>query len=377
LKRGGHVIYAGELGPSSHKLVEYFEAIPGVPKITEGYNPATWMLEVSSPLAEARLDMNFAEIYANSSLYRVNQELIKELSIPPPGSQDLSFPTKYSQNFYNQCIANFWKQYKSYWKNPPHNSMRFLMTLLNALVFGTVFWQKGTKLESQQDFKNLLGATYAAVFFLGASNSMTVQPVVSIERTVFYREKAAGMYSPLAYAFAQTSVEIIYNTLQGILYTVLLYSMIGYDWKADKFFYFLFFIIASFNYFTLFGMMLVALTPSSMLANIIGAFVMPLWNLFAGFLIIRTAIPIWWRWYYWANPVSWTIYGVVASQFGENNARLSVPGGNPVVLKQFLEDTMGMRHDFLGYVVLAHFAYIILFFFVFGYSIKVLNFQKR
>jgi hypothetical protein len=57
--------------------------------------------------------------------------------------------------------------------------------------------------ESQQDFKNLLGATYAAVFFLGASNSMTVQPVVSIERTVFYREKAAGMYSPLAYAFAQ------------------------------------------------------------------------------------------------------------------------------------------------------------------------------
>jgi hypothetical protein len=25
LKRGGHVIYAGELGPSSHKLVEYFE----------------------------------------------------------------------------------------------------------------------------------------------------------------------------------------------------------------------------------------------------------------------------------------------------------------------------------------------------------------
>jgi ABC-type multidrug transport system ATPase subunit len=76
LKRGGHVIYAGELGPSSHKLVEYFEAIPGVPKITEGYNPATWMLEVSSPLAEARLDMNFAEIYANSSLYRyVTQSL--------------------------------------------------------------------------------------------------------------------------------------------------------------------------------------------------------------------------------------------------------------------------------------------------------------
>lgn len=377
LKRGGHVIYAGELGRHSHKLVEYFEAIPGVPKITEGYNPATWMLEVSSPLAEARLDINFAEIYANSVLYTKNQELIKELSVPPPGYQDLSFPTKYSQNFYNQCVANFWKQYKSYWKNPPYNAMRYLMTLLNGIVFGTVFWQKGKNLDSQQDLFNLLGATYAAIFFLGAANCITVQPVVAIERTVFYREKAAGMYSPLSYALAQTGVEVIYNILQGILYTLLIYVMIGYEWRADKFFYFLFFIVASFNYFTLFGMMLVSLTPSALIANILISFALPLWNLFAGFLVVRTAIPIWWRWYYWANPVSWTIYGVVASQFGENGGSLTVPGGNPVVVKQFLEDNLGIRHDFLGYVVLAHFAYIIAFFFVFGYSIKFFNFQKR
>jgi hypothetical protein len=48
----------------------FLQAIPGVPKITEGYNPATWVLEVSSPLSEAQLNMNFAEIYANSVLYR-------------------------------------------------------------------------------------------------------------------------------------------------------------------------------------------------------------------------------------------------------------------------------------------------------------------
>ncbi|KAK1698687.1 hypothetical protein QYE76_015384 [Lolium multiflorum] len=377
LKRGGQVIYAGDLGRHSHKLVEYFEEIPGIEKITEGYNPATWMLEVSSPLAEARLEVNFAEIYANSDLYRKNQELIKELSIPPPGYEDLSFRTKYSQNFYNQYVANFWKQYNSYWKNPPHNAMRYLMTLLYGLVFGTVYWQKGTKLDSQQDLFNLLGATYAALFFLGAANCFTVQPVVAIERTVFYRENAAGMYSPLSYALAQTSVEIIYNTVQGCLYTLVIYPMIGYDWKADKFFYFLFFIISSFNYFTFFGMMLVAITPSAMLASILVSFALPLWNLFAGFLVVRTMIPIWWRWYYWLNPVSWTIYGVVASQFGENAGTFKVPGGEPVLVKQFLDDNLGIRHDFLGYVVLGHFAYVVAFFFVFGYSIKVLNFQKR
>lgn len=82
-------------------------------------------------------------------------------------------------------------------------------------------------------------------------------------------------------------MEVIYNILQGILYTIIIYAMIGYDWKADKFFYFMFFIVASFNYFTLFGMMLVACTPSAMLANILISFVLPLWNLFAGFLVVR------------------------------------------------------------------------------------------
>lgn len=50
---------------------------------------------------------------------------------------------------------------------------------------------------------NLLGAMYATVFFVGSMNASSVQPVVAIERTIFYRERAAGMYSALPYAFYQ------------------------------------------------------------------------------------------------------------------------------------------------------------------------------
>ena len=56
-----------------------------------------------------------------------------------------------------------------------------------------------------QNISNIMGALYAATLFLGFSNSTTCQPVVAIERTVFYRERGAGMYSALAYAFAQVS----------------------------------------------------------------------------------------------------------------------------------------------------------------------------
>ncbi|CAN6438730.1 unnamed protein product [Victoria cruziana] len=203
MKRGGQVIYAGSLGHHSHKLVKYFEAIPGVPSITDGYNPATWMLDVTATSVESQLGVDFAEFYANSSLYMTNQEIIKGSSVPAPGSKDLFFPTKYSQNFLVQCKACFWKQYWSYWRNPQYMAIRMFMTVIIGLLFGTIFWRAGKKTGTQQELSNLLGAMYSAVLFLGATNSITVQPVVGVERSVMYREKAAGMYSALAYAVGQ------------------------------------------------------------------------------------------------------------------------------------------------------------------------------
>lgn len=377
MKRGGNVIYAGPLGRHSHKLVEYFEAVPGVPKITEGYNPATWMLDVSSTAVEAQLDVDFAEIYANSDLYRRNQELIKELSTPAPGTNDLYFPTKYSQSFLTQCLACFWKQHWSYWRNPQYNAIRFFMTIVIGIIFGVIFFGKGSKIQQQQDLLNLLGATYSAILFLGASNANAVQIVVAVERTVFYRERAAGMYSELPYAFAQVAIETIYVVIQTLIYALLLYSMIGFEWTAVKFFYFYYFIFMCFTYFSMYGMMVVALTPNHQIAAIVMSFFFSFWNLFSGFLIFRPDIPIWWRWYYWCSPVAWTIYGIFTSQVGDKTSPLTFTDGSVSTVKEFLKSAMGFDYDFLIPVVFAHVGWVLLFFFVFAYGIKFLNFQRR
>eukprot|EP00257_Ricinus_communis_P021346 XP_015580817.1 pleiotropic drug resistance protein 2 [Ricinus communis] len=377
MKRGGQVIYAGPLGRRSHKLVEYFESVPGVAKIKEGYNPATWMLEVTTTTVEAQLDVDFAEIYANSALYRRNQELIKELSTPQPGSQDLYFPTRYSQSFITQCKACFYKQNWSYWRNSRYNAIRFFMTIVIGVMFGIIFWGKGDQIETQQQLTNLLGATYAAILFLGGSNASAVQSVVAVERTVFYRERAAGMYSELPYAFAQVAIETLYVAIQTIIYTLILYSMIGYEWDVGKFFYFYYFIFMCFTYFSMYGMMVVALTPGHQIAAIVMAFFLSFWNLFSGFLVPRPLIPVWWRWYYWGSPVAWTIYGILASQFGDKTSPIQIPETPSVPVNVFLKEGWGFDHDFLVPVVIAHVGWVLLFFFVFAYGIKFLNFQRR
>ncbi|KAK8713618.1 hypothetical protein V6N13_148830 [Hibiscus sabdariffa] len=81
LVEGGQVIYFGRLGRNSQRIIEYFEAIPGIPKIKEKQNPATWMLEVSSVAVEAQLGIDFAEHYKSSSLYQQNKVLVHELTL--------------------------------------------------------------------------------------------------------------------------------------------------------------------------------------------------------------------------------------------------------------------------------------------------------
>ncbi|PRQ26836.1 putative sulfate-transporting ATPase [Rosa chinensis] len=373
LKRGGEEIYVGPLGYHSSYLIGYFEGISGVSKMKNGYNPATWMLEVTSAAQEAALGINFTDIYKNSEAYRRNKALVKELSIPPPNTRDLYFPTKYSQSFYTQCKACLWKQHLSYWRNPAYSAVRLLFTTLIALATGTLFWGLGSRRQKQQDLFNAMGAMYSAILFIGPQNTSTVQPVVGIERIVFYRERAAGMYSALPYAFGQVGIELPYTLIQTIIYVVISYTMIGFEWTVSKFFWQLFFIYFSYLYFTLYGMMSVAITPNIAVSAVVSTAFNPLWNVFSGFIIPKSRIPIWWRWFYWSCPVSWSLYGMIGSQFDGIEDRLD--SGETV--DAFTRTYFGYREDFMSVVAIVLVAFSVLFGSVFAFSIKAFNFQKR
>ncbi|CAN8312242.1 unnamed protein product [Cochlearia groenlandica] len=379
MKRGGHVIYSGPLGLNSHKIVEYFEAIPGVPKIPEKYNPATWMLEVSSLAAELKLEVDFAELYKSSSLCQRNKEMVQELSVPPPGATDLYFATQFSQNLWGQYKSCLWKQWWTYWRSPDYNVVRFIFTLVTALLVGSIFWQIGGKRSNVQDLTMVIGAIYAAVMFMGVNNCSTVQPMVAVERTVFYREKAAGMYAATPYAISQVTCELPYVLIQTIYYSLIVYAMVGFEWKASKFFWFLFINYTSFLYWTYYGMMTVSLTPNQQVASIFASAFYGIFNIFSGFFIPRPKIPKWWVWYYWMCPVAWTIYGLITSQYGDVETPIALVGGPPggLSVKEYIKVQYGFESDFMGPVAAVLVAFPVFFAFIFAFCIRTLNFQTR
>ena len=89
-------------------------------------------------------------------------------------------------------------------------------------------------------------------------------------------------------SFSQVMIELPYIFVQAVVYGVLVYSMIGFEWTVTKFFWYLFFMYFTLLYFTFYGMMAVALTPTHQIASIVSSAFYGIWNLFSGFLIPRT-----------------------------------------------------------------------------------------
>ncbi|KAF6159482.1 hypothetical protein GIB67_032253 [Kingdonia uniflora] len=247
MKRGGQLIYAGPVGAKfQKKLVKFFEGIEGVQKITSGYNSAAWMLEVTSSSEESRLGVDFAEVNWRSRLLQYIRYfrwilLIETLNKPSSDTKDLGFLAK----------------------------------------------------ETLLDIFNAMGSMYAAGLFLGVTNSLAVQPVVSVERFVSYREGSEDVFCstirlrPVSFvpfmisfqSFVQVAIEFPYVFVQSVIYSTMFYSMASFEWDLIKFSWYIFFM-----YFTLFGMMMVV-TPNHNMAAIIYASFYTLWNLFSGFMI--------------------------------------------------------------------------------------------
>ncbi|KAI3417297.1 Protein kinase domain-containing protein [Psidium guajava] len=376
LKTGGRLIYSGPLGQNSSKIIEYFESIPRVPKIKSNYNPATWMLEVTSTSAEADLGIDFALIYRDSTIYETNKELVKQLSTPSPGTSDLHFSSRFSQNRWGQFKSCLWKQYLSYWRSPPYNLMRILHTIAASFLFGVLFWNQGKKLNNQQNLFNVFGSMFIAVVFLGINNCSSVLQYIAMERTVMYRERFAGMYSSWAFSLAQVVIEVPYILAQAISFVVITYPMIGYFGSADKifwYFYVMFCSLLSFNYL---GMLLVSFTPNFMVAAILQSAFYANFNLFAGFLIPKPKIPKWWIWLYYVCPTSWALNGMLTSQYGDIHTEIAAFGETKTVAA-FLKDYFGFHHDQLYVVAIVLIAFPFVLATLFAYCIGHFNFQRR
>ena len=87
-------------------------------------------------------------------------------------------------------------------------------------------------------------------------------------------------------------------------------------------------------------------------------------------------IPKWWIWLYYLTPTSWSLNGLLNSQYGDINKDIMVFGETKTVVA-FLKDYFGFQHDQLPLVAIVLIAFPLIFASLFAYFIARLNFQRR
>ncbi|ETL42007.1 hypothetical protein PPTG_09863 [Phytophthora nicotianae INRA-310] len=359
LRRGGRMVFFGDLGKDSSNLIKYFEAVPGVTPIEPGYNPATWMLECigAGVGAASRTDMDFAEFFSKSDLYDSMEKDLSQDGVlrPSPDLPELKFSKQFASTRTTQFKLLCCRFFYMYWRTPTYNLTRLMVSVMLGAIFGIIY--QATDYTTFTGANAGVGLVFVSTVFLGIIGFNSVMPVAADERTAFYRERASETYHALWYFIAGTLVEIPYVLLSALAFTIIFFPSVGFTGFGTFVSYWL---VVSLNalLFVYFGQLLVFALPSVAVASIAGALLSSIFMLFAGFNPPANNIAIGYKWIYYISPPTYSIATLVAMVFADcpegttNNLGCQVlrnapPTVGSISLKQYVEHAFDMKSDYI------------------------------
>jgi len=222
LKRGGEVVFHGDLGEESCNLINFFERYSSTKPILPHENPATWMLTTIGAGSSAGNAFDYAASYARSKIRSECLEEIDALNAQAEDTNRVSYSSKYATSQATQRLLVFWRTVKIYFRSPQYNTTRVFVAGIVALLFSTVYATARVP-KNEADMNSRVNSIYMSIIFLMVNSMNTVLSVFERERNMFYRHKAANMYRPGAFTIAFTCAEIPFILYASMIYSVLFY----------------------------------------------------------------------------------------------------------------------------------------------------------
>jgi ABC-type multidrug transport system ATPase subunit len=138
LKRGGNVVFFGELGVGSDKLIEYFESRGATP-IEHGENPAAWMLRSMTASDDSGEEVDWAEIYKQSDQYATLGETIETIKESSDESKKITFDSEFAAPYRQRQRLMDRRIMTVYKRSPAYNLTRIMIAIFYAFLLGSVF----------------------------------------------------------------------------------------------------------------------------------------------------------------------------------------------------------------------------------------------
>ncbi|THH03170.1 hypothetical protein EW145_g6471 [Phellinidium pouzarii] len=321
LRKGGRMVYFGDIGYDCETLIGYFESNGAKPCDTTT-NPADWMMDVVRAEYSAAIPIDWNDRWLRSveiaKLRQEIQSLQKEEYNSP--SEDLALipaPT-FTTSWFYQLYTLMGRGFLVYWRSPYYLLEKFLLNAFTGLLIGFTFYKCQNSMQGTQ---NKLFAVNMLTFVC-IPVAIPLQAVfVGARRVYGVRERHSHMYSWTALLASQILVELPWNIISSVLVFSSWYWTVGFETSRAP--YAVLMLVLVFPvYYTTFAQVVASVCPTAETASLLFVVLFSFVAMFNGVLQPFDQLH-WWRWMYRASPLTYLVEGLVAHVVGNQQIECS------------------------------------------------------
>lgn len=210
---------------------------------------------------------------------------------------------RYQADWCAQFRAIVWRSWISTLKEPLLIKVRLIQTVMIALLIGLIFFQQKM---TQEGVMNINGALFLFLTNMTFQNVFSVINVFCGELPVFLRESRSQLYRPDTFFLGKTISELPVFVLIPVLFTTIVYPMIGLLPGFDHYLMAVATVTLVANTATSFGYMISCASRTTSMALALGPPIIIPFLLFGGFFLNAASVPFYFE---WLSYLSWFRYG--------------------------------------------------------------------
>lgn len=359
----GRTVYFGPIGGGSAFARE---ACPSVKEMSSGYNEAEFLVDFVTEADRQGRGADLADHYQASALRRTNDEMLQGYLGEP--CEDMPEALARELATRSSTVTPWWWGLRTLIKYRTSRNYRdgaFLGPrigdkILISLLVMTLYLGIGN------DFSTDNYINISAVLFMWctmpAFGAAAYVPSLVLERGLFVRERADGMYHVITYLLAKMFDELVIAAV--VTCGVSAFVFYGIRLQGAWVLFWLIYLLTLSNGIVL-AYLVAALSPNMDVANaLLPTYVVTL-LFFSGFLFRYAVMPPWWKWYSYINFLRYSWGALMTNQFSEEDP-IWIDGKS--VLQYYELDGI-RRSNFIGFLAL-----FFAFFFVCAWA--TLSFKK-
>lgn len=277
-------------------------------------------------------DLDFASVYSASDLARANQEKRAQVLAARGLDANSSTSTSTSIGGSNREVATSTMhgiltllRYRTltHIKSPDFLGPRFGDKVMFSVLILSLYWKIGEQTDAQS-IQSTASLLYFIIALCGYGAAAFV-PSLTLDRPLFYRERADGYYSTFTYYVAKFIEEAVVAAATSLLFSAIVFYSCGLQGSFGVFLgvYFLTSMIG-----IVLAYAVAAAVPSMEAANALLPTYVTFCMYFGGLFLIFDKIPRGWKWYSYTDFLRYAWTALMVNQFGGSSTGTGAGSGS-------------------------------------------------